>query len=83
MREVRHPNLLCFLGCSKAGAPKRCLVYELMDNGSLEDRLARKGDTPGIPWETRVHIAFDTIKGINYLHHNNYAHRCCTRLAVT
>ncbi|GAQ86827.1 Protein kinase-like domain containing protein [Klebsormidium nitens] len=34
-----------------------CLVYEYCHNGSLEDRLARKGGSPPLPWFIRIRIA--------------------------
>jgi hypothetical protein len=43
LQLYRHTHVLGFLG-SVIGPP-RCLVSELMVNGSLEDRLARKGGT--------------------------------------
>lgn len=45
-----------------------CLVYEYMDNGSLEDRLYRKGNTPPIPWGIRFKIAADIATGLLFLH---------------
>ncbi|KAK4771365.1 hypothetical protein SAY87_031897 [Trapa incisa] len=39
---IRHPNMVLLLGaCPEYG----CLVYEYMANGSLEDRLLRRGST--------------------------------------
>lgn len=45
-----------------------CLVYEYMDNGSLEDRLFQKGNTPPIPWPTRFRIAAEIASGLLFLH---------------
>lgn len=45
-----------------------CLVYEFMDNGSLEDRLFRKGNTPPIPWESRFRIAAEIATALLFLH---------------
>ncbi|KAF5204784.1 U-box domain-containing protein [Thalictrum thalictroides] len=62
---IRHPNMVLLLGaCPESG----CLVYEYMDNGSLEDRLFRKGDTPPIPWWTRFKIAAEIATGLLFLH---------------
>lgn len=37
--RIRHPHIVQLLGvCQEHG----CLVYELMDNGSLEDQLGKK-----------------------------------------
>ncbi|XP_042899493.1 serine/threonine-protein kinase pelle isoform X3 [Parasteatoda tepidariorum] len=44
-----------------------CLVYQLMVNGSLEDRLF-KNKTPALTWSQRSHIAECVTKGLNYLH---------------
>lgn len=45
-----------------------CLVYEYMDNGSLEDRLFRRGNTPPIPWNMRFKIAAEIATGLLFLH---------------
>ncbi|PNX80280.1 U-box domain-containing protein 52-like [Trifolium pratense] len=45
-----------------------CLVYEYMDNGSLEDRLLRKQNSPPIPWQNRFEIAFEIATALLFLH---------------
>ncbi|KAM7493461.1 hypothetical protein LguiB_028070 [Lonicera macranthoides] len=62
---MRHPNMVLLLGaCPEYG----CLVYEFMNNGSLEDRLFRKGNTPPIPWNLRFKIAAEIAIGLLFLH---------------
>ncbi|KAL0394189.1 UNVERIFIED_CONTAM: U-box domain-containing protein 52 [Sesamum latifolium] len=62
---IRHPNMVLLMGaCPEYG----CLVYEFMDNGTLEDRLFRKGNTPPIPWGIRFKIASDIATGLLFLH---------------
>ncbi|KAK1416586.1 hypothetical protein QVD17_32377 [Tagetes erecta] len=62
---MRHPNMVLLLGaCPEYG----CLVYEYMANGSLEDRLLRRGNTPPLPWQTRFKIAAEIGTGILFLH---------------
>ncbi|GFP91386.1 U-box domain-containing protein 34 [Phtheirospermum japonicum] len=62
---MRHPNMVLLMGaCPEFG----CLVYEYMNNGSLEDRLYRKGNTPPIPWAIRFKIAADIATGLLFLH---------------
>nr|XP_019706942.2 U-box domain-containing protein 52 [Elaeis guineensis] len=62
---MRHPNMVLLLGaCPEYG----CLVYEYMDNGSLEDRLFRRGNTPPIPWNVRFKIAAEIATGLLFLH---------------
>ncbi|RWW14198.1 hypothetical protein BHE74_00040727 [Ensete ventricosum] len=45
-----------------------CLVYEYMANGSLEDRLMRRGNTPPIPWQHRFRIAAEIGTALLFLH---------------
>ncbi|KAG0491321.1 hypothetical protein HPP92_004719 [Vanilla planifolia] len=62
---IRHPNMVLLLGaCPEFG----CLVYEYMANGSLEDRLLHRGNTPPIPWQHRFRIAAEIGTGLLFLH---------------
>ncbi|CAK8560373.1 unnamed protein product [Lathyrus sativus] len=65
LSTIRHPNMVLLLGaCPEFG----CLVYEYMENGSLEDRLFRKDNTPPIPWKNRFRIASEIATGLLFLH---------------
>ncbi|CAI0388092.1 unnamed protein product [Linum tenue] len=62
---IRHPNMVLLLGaCPEYG----CLVYEYMANGSLEDRLFRRGNTPPLSWQLRFRIAAEIATGLLFLH---------------
>lgn len=62
---IRHPNMVLLLGaCPEYG----CLVYEYMANGSLEDRLLRRGSTPPLSWQLRYRIAAEIGTGLLFLH---------------
>ncbi|XP_048129970.1 U-box domain-containing protein 52-like isoform X1 [Rhodamnia argentea] len=62
---MRHPNMVLLVGaCPQYG----CLVYEYMDNGSLEDRIFCKNNTPPIPWRSRFKIAAEIATGLLFLH---------------
>ncbi|XVF48102.1 hypothetical protein PTKIN_Ptkin03bG0164600 [Pterospermum kingtungense] len=62
---IRHPNMVLLLGaCPEYG----CLVYEFMPNGSLEDRLFRRGNTPPLSWQLRFRIAAEIGTGLLFLH---------------
>lgn len=65
LSRIRHPQMVLLLGaCPEYG----CLVYEYMENGSLEDRLFCKGNTPPLPWTTRFRIAAEIATGLLFLH---------------
>ncbi|XP_028804840.1 U-box domain-containing protein 35 isoform X2 [Neltuma alba] len=65
LSRVRHPNLLLLLGaCPDDG----CLVYEYMENGSLEDRLLKKNGTAPLPWYERYRIAWEVASALAFLH---------------
>ncbi|KAG8653199.1 hypothetical protein MANES_06G178700v8 [Manihot esculenta] len=62
---IRHPNMVLLLG---AVPEYGVLVYEYMANGSLDDCLFRKGDTPVLPWQLRFRIAAEIATGLLFLH---------------
>ncbi|KAF3568850.1 hypothetical protein DY000_02011466 [Brassica cretica] len=65
LSKIRHPHLVLLLGaCPERG----CLVYEYMDNGSLDDRLMLVNDTPPIPWFERFRIALEVASALVFLH---------------
>ncbi|XP_076894117.1 U-box domain-containing protein 35-like isoform X2 [Bidens hawaiensis] len=65
LSRIRHPHLLILIGaCVDHG----CLVYEYMENGSLDERLFRKNDTPPIPWFDRFRIIWEVASALNFLH---------------
>ncbi|KAK6262344.1 hypothetical protein QUC31_008160 [Theobroma cacao] len=67
LSRVRHPNLIMIIGtCSES----RSLVFEYLRNGSLEDRLACKNNTPPLPWQTRTRIASEICSALIFLHSN-------------
>ncbi|KAI7751792.1 hypothetical protein M8C21_012759 [Ambrosia artemisiifolia] len=61
---LHHPNLVSLIGYCADG-DQRLLVYEYMSAGSLEDHLLGKAP---LPWFTRMKIALDAAKGLEYLH---------------
>jgi len=65
LSKLRHPNLITLIGaCPDAWA----LVYEYLPNGSLEDRLACKNNTPPLSWQTRIRIAAELCSALIFLH---------------
>ncbi|KAJ9539767.1 hypothetical protein OSB04_026273 [Centaurea solstitialis] len=65
LSRIRHPHLLILIGaCVDHG----CLVYEYMENGSLDERLSRKDDTPPLLWFDRFRIAWEVASALVFLH---------------
>ncbi|KAK7335857.1 hypothetical protein VNO80_27951 [Phaseolus coccineus] len=65
LSTIKHSNMVKLLGaCPEYG----CLVYEYMENGSLEDRLFQRDNTPTIQWKVRFKIASEIATGLLFLH---------------
>ncbi|CAO2833725.1 unnamed protein product [Amaranthus hypochondriacus] len=61
-----HPNLVKLIGyCWEE--KELLLVYEYMNQGSLEKQLFQKNVQPP-SWNTRISIAIDAARGLHYLH---------------
>ncbi|KAK3012312.1 hypothetical protein RJ639_012612 [Escallonia herrerae] len=67
LSRIQHPNVISLLGCSVHGET-RLLVYELMQNGSLETQLHGPSHGSALAWHHRMKIALDTARGLEYLH---------------
>ncbi|CAL5202158.1 unnamed protein product [Lathyrus oleraceus] len=65
---LHHQNLVNLVGYCAEG-DQRILVYEFMENGSLEDHLLDvTPDRKPLDWKTRMKIAGGAAKGLEYLH---------------
>ncbi|KAL6888397.1 hypothetical protein ACP4OV_009423 [Aristida adscensionis] len=74
LRGIRHLNIVKLLGCISGKDDK--LVYEDMENGSLDQWLRRSDRSLG--WERRLAVAIDAAKGLSYMHHglpSRFIHR--------
>lgn len=71
LSRLRSPYLLALLGsCSDNN--RKLLVYEFMANGGLQEHLYPMNGSNAISskleWETRLRIALEAAKGLEYLH---------------
>lgn len=67
LSQLHHPNMVLLLGaCPENG----CLVYEYMENGSLEDYLLNKNRKPPLLWFVRFRIVFEMACGLSFLHNS-------------
>ncbi|XP_075667949.1 U-box domain-containing protein 33-like [Castanea sativa] len=71
LSKLKHPNLVKLIGsCPEVHA----LIYELLPNGSLEDRLNCKNNTPPLSWQTRIRLATELCSVLVFLHSHNTVH---------
>ncbi|KAE8699296.1 putative receptor-like protein kinase [Hibiscus syriacus] len=67
--KIRHPNIVSLLGYCIHGET-RLLVYEMMQNGSLESQLHGPSQGSDLSWHLRMKIAIDVARALEYLHEN-------------
>ncbi|KAK4275997.1 hypothetical protein QN277_019000 [Acacia crassicarpa] len=76
LTRVHHLNLVRLIGyCVKKDS--LFLVYEYIDNGDLSQHLRDSGRET-LPWSTRLQIALDSARGLEYIHEHTwpvYIHR--------
>jgi Leucine-rich repeat (LRR) protein len=66
--ELRHNNIVSLL-CYISSDDTKLLVYEYMENGSLDRWLHPKdNNTAALDWPTRLSIAIDAARGLSYMH---------------
>ncbi|XP_077224734.1 cold-responsive protein kinase 1-like isoform X1 [Tasmannia lanceolata] len=64
--NISHPNLVELIGCCIEGE-NRALIYEYVENGSL-DRALLGSKRIRLDWDTRSNICMGTARGLAYLH---------------
>ncbi|KAF8087731.1 hypothetical protein N665_0570s0041 [Sinapis alba] len=67
LSKMRHPNIITLIGACPEGWS---LVYEYLPDGSLEDRLSCKDNSPPLSWQNRVRIATEICAALIFLHSN-------------
>lgn len=76
LTHVHHLNLVRLIGYCVEGS--LFLVYEFIENGNLSQHLRGSSGRKAIPWGTRVQIALDSARGLEYIHEHTvpvYIHR--------
>ncbi|CAI8602771.1 unnamed protein product [Vicia faba] len=72
--RLHHRNLVKLIGICIEGH-KRCLVYELVRNGSVESHLHGVDQiNDPLDWEARKKIALGAARGLAYLHEDSNPH---------
>ncbi|KAK4265659.1 hypothetical protein QN277_026682 [Acacia crassicarpa] len=74
LSRLHHRNLVKLIGiCTEETF--RCLVYELIPNGSVDSHLhGVDRETSPIDWVTRMKIALGAARGLAYLHEDSSPH---------
>lgn len=67
LSRIHHRNLVPLIGYCKE-ANQRMLVYEYMHNGTLRDHIHDPVKQQYFNWLSRLRIAEDAAKGLEYLH---------------
>lgn len=73
--SVQHVNLARLIGYCCVPAGPRFLIYEFIQNGSLDCWIfpkSRRRSRPGgcLSWDQRYRVALDVAKALSYLHHD-------------
>ncbi|XP_073364724.1 leucine-rich repeat receptor protein kinase MSP1-like [Aegilops tauschii subsp. strangulata] len=72
--KVKHPNLVPLLGYCVCG-DERFLIYEYMENGSLEIWLRNRADAvEALGWPDRLKICLGSAHGLAFLHEGFVPH---------
>ncbi|KAJ4745366.1 Serine/threonine-protein kinase [Rhynchospora pubera] len=68
--KLQHVNLVRLLGCSIEGE-ERMLVYEYMENKSLDTIIFNKARSSQLNWHKRFEIMKGIARGVLYLHEDS------------
>ncbi|KAG5015259.1 hypothetical protein JHK85_021395 [Glycine max] len=67
LSRIHHRNLVPLIGYCEEEC-QHILVYEYMHNGTLRDHIHESSKKKNLDWLTRLRIAEDAAKGLEYLH---------------
>jgi len=73
LQKVNHSNLVKLEGFCINSATGDCfLVYEYVENGSLDLWLLDRDRARRLDWRARLHIALDLAHGLQYIHEHTW-----------
>ncbi|KAJ4749369.1 Protein kinase family protein [Rhynchospora pubera] len=65
--RIHHVNVVCILGFCSEGRT-RALVYEFMENGSLDNYISRGNRNPKFSFAEMLTVVMGIAEGMEYLH---------------
>ncbi|XP_022930797.1 probable L-type lectin-domain containing receptor kinase VII.2 [Cucurbita moschata] len=68
LRRLKHRNLVKLIGWCKKEKGSLILMYEFMENGSLDKKLFECDENTTLSWEKRMKVLSDVATGLLYLH---------------
>ncbi|MGH0132524.1 UNVERIFIED_CONTAM: hypothetical protein FKN15_055895 [Acipenser sinensis] len=71
--KYHHSNILELVACCIDNG-SYCLIYQFMENGSLQERLQLINGSPPISWESRISIAVGIAHALVFLHSKEIIH---------
>jgi len=74
LQELRHPNLVLFMGAATVGDSPPLIVSEFCAGGTLFQLLHERTQTR-LTWPQKLKTASDTAKGMNFPHRRRVIHR--------
>ena len=72
-REARHPNVVLYIGLSRAPDGRIFIISEYIENGNLRMYIHDKNKP--FPWRLRMSFATDIARALAYLHARKCIHR--------
>ncbi|KAG2712434.1 hypothetical protein I3760_04G125800, partial [Carya illinoinensis] len=66
--RLKHRNLVGLRGWCKNERGRLILVYDYMENGSLDKRIFECDESLMLSWQERMKVLKDVARGISYLH---------------
>ncbi|EIW56655.1 kinase-like protein [Trametes versicolor FP-101664 SS1] len=73
MKEARHPNVVLYLGLSRAPDGRIFIISEYIESGNL--RMYIHDKSKPFPWRLRLSFATDIARALAYLHARKCIHR--------
>lgn len=80
LRQLTHPNIVMAIGLSIDDPARHVLVMELLEDGNLDEHIARKIGSGEIDASFQQTVLLDVSRGLSYIHSRGIIHyMLCSR----